>query len=147
MEYDISVTGIIKKDNKFLIVKRSINSKHFPNKWTVPGGKIEVLDYINKKSDNEGQWYEILEKALRREILEEINIEIFNIKYLTNIVFIKSENKHSLVISFHCECDNLDNIKLSNELSDYKLVTLKEAKKYDLIEGIYNELKMVNKNG
>jgi len=34
---------------------------------------------------------------------------------------------------------------LSDELSDYKWVNLEEAKNYDLIEGIYEELEMLDR--
>jgi len=36
------VTGILIKDNKFLITKRAPTEKAFPNQWTVPGGKLEL---------------------------------------------------------------------------------------------------------
>lgn len=38
----VVVTGIIHKDGKFLITKRSADQKAFPNRWAVPGGKLEV---------------------------------------------------------------------------------------------------------
>ena len=37
-------------------------------------------------------------------------------------------------------------IKLCPALTDYKWVTLEEAKNYDLIEGIYEELEILDKN-
>ena len=40
----IVVTGILVKAGKYLIVKRAGWEKAFPEKWTVPGGKLEVLD-------------------------------------------------------------------------------------------------------
>ena len=42
----ISVTGIIVNDGKFLITKRASHLKAFPNMWTVPGGKLELEDYL-----------------------------------------------------------------------------------------------------
>jgi len=47
----VSVTGIIKKGNKYLICKRSSKEKNFPGKWCVPGGKIEHSDFIDNKKD------------------------------------------------------------------------------------------------
>ena len=40
-------TAIIHKDGKYLIVQRNPNKKVFPGRWTVPGGGLEVTDYIN----------------------------------------------------------------------------------------------------
>ena len=43
----ITSTAIICKDDKYLIVRRSLDKKAFPGKWTVPGGGLEVDDYVN----------------------------------------------------------------------------------------------------
>ncbi|GAI15302.1 unnamed protein product, partial [marine sediment metagenome] len=47
----IVVTGILVKDGKYLIVKRADWEKAFPGRWTVPGGKLEVLDYALREKD------------------------------------------------------------------------------------------------
>ena len=66
----IAVTGILKKDGKYLICKRSPNEKAFPEKWCVPGGKVEVKDFINQSKDTTHHWFDIFEKTLRKEIRE-----------------------------------------------------------------------------
>ena len=53
----IASTAIICKDGKYLILKRSPQKKVFPNRWTVPGGGLEVDDYINLPKTDIGQWY------------------------------------------------------------------------------------------
>ena len=40
----VVATGIIVKDGKFLIAKRSEKEKRWPGRWTVPGGKLEKKD-------------------------------------------------------------------------------------------------------
>jgi len=48
----IAVTGIIRNENgKYLICKRSSEEKAFPNKWCVPGGKMEIKDFVNRPKD------------------------------------------------------------------------------------------------
>lgn len=47
----VAATVIIVKDGKYLIAKRSDWEKAFPSKWTVPGGKLEALDYLLRKKD------------------------------------------------------------------------------------------------
>tara|TARA_Y100000310_G_C20702929_1_gene831730 strand:- start:10029 stop:10202 length:174 start_codon:yes stop_codon:yes gene_type:complete len=43
----VVVTGIlVNSQGKYLITKRAEWEKAFPGKWTVPGGKLEVLDYV-----------------------------------------------------------------------------------------------------
>ena len=69
------------KDFKYLITQRDFN-KFFPGKWTVPGGELETNDYLNTPKTTQTAWYLGLEKSLRREIKEEVNLEIGKLKYL-----------------------------------------------------------------
>ena len=55
------VAAIIIKKNKYFIAQRN-KSKHLGLKWEFPGGKVDAN--------------ESLEEALKREIREELNIEI-----------------------------------------------------------------------
>ncbi len=143
----IVVTGVlINKEGKYLIAKRADWEKAFPGKWTVPGGKLEVLDYSLKKKDTSEHWYNVLENVLKREIIEETNLEIKNIGYVTSMVYIRPDEIPCLIISLFAELkDQNSQIKLCNALTDYKWVDLNEAKNYDLIEGIYEELEILDK--
>ena len=88
----IVVTGVlINKEGKYLIAKRADWEKAFPGKWTVPGGKLEVLDYSLKKKDTSEHWYNVLENVLKREIIEETNLEIKNVGYVTSMVYIRPD--------------------------------------------------------
>ena len=49
--HEIVITAIIIRDGKYLITKRSPNKRRFPGKWTVPGGKLEISDYIGLPKD------------------------------------------------------------------------------------------------
>ena len=67
--------AIINKENKLLIIKRDPNEIAFPDKWTIPGGKLQ-----------EG---EDVERGLRREVKEEVNL---------NIEIIQSKNSAKFII-------------------------------------------------
>ena len=140
--HEIAITAIIVKHGKYLITRRSRNKKRFPGKWTVPGGRLELADYINLPKDTEFYWYNVLEKVLRREVKEEVGIEIKNFKCVTSLATVHADGRPSLVIS--CMADYVSGkIKLQeNETDDFAWVTLTEAKAYDLIDGIYDELVM-----
>lgn len=140
--HEIAITAIVIKDGKYLITRRSHNKKRFPGKWTVPGGKLEVEDYIKLPKDTEFYWYNVLEKVLRREVKEEVGVEIKNIEYITSLATVHADGNPSLVIS--CMADYVSGkVKLQkDEADDFAWVTLKEAKIYDLIDGIYDELVM-----
>jgi 8-oxo-dGTP pyrophosphatase MutT (NUDIX family) len=140
----VVVTGVIVKDGRFLIAKRSPHEKAFPNEWTVPGGKLEVDDYVNRPKDAESQWYNVLEGLLRREVEEEVGLKIKEIKYLTSLTFIRPDGIPSVIISLYADHAEGE-VKLSEELTDHKWVTLEESKNYKLISGLYEELEMLDK--
>jgi len=140
----VVVTGIIIREGKFLITKRAPTEKAFPDEWTVPGGKLELSDYSNKQKDTSSHWYNILENLLKREVMEETGLKIKNIRYLTSLAYIRSDMIPTLIVSLYA--DYLDGeVKLCPALTEYAWVTLEEAKKYKLIEGIYEELEMLDK--
>jgi 8-oxo-dGTP pyrophosphatase MutT (NUDIX family) len=141
--HEVAITAIIVKDGKYLITRRSLSKKRFPGKWTVPGGKMETNDYLQLPKDTEFYWYNVLERTLRREVQEEAGIDIANIDYVTSLATVHEDGRPSLVIS--CSADYAGGeVKLQPEESDqYAWVDLAAAKEYDLLDGIYDELVMV----
>ena len=140
--HEVVITGIIVKDGKYLITRRSLNKKRFPGKWTVPGGKLEINDYKDLPKETEHYWYNVLERVLKREIKEEVGIEIKNIEYITSLATIHADGSPSLVIS--CIAKYVSGkIQLQEDETDkYAWVSLEEAKNYDLLDGIYDEMAM-----
>ncbi|MBI4114938.1 MAG: NUDIX domain-containing protein [Candidatus Niyogibacteria bacterium] len=141
--HEVAITAIVVKDGKYLITRRSPNKKRFPGMWTVPGGKMDTSDYLQLPKDTEHYWYNVLERTLRREVKGEVGIDIDNIEYVTSLATVHTDGSPSLVIS--CMADYAGgNITLKPDESDqYAWVSLEEAKKYQLIDGIYDELVMV----
>lgn len=140
----ITSTAIIYKGNRYLITQRSLNEKAFPGQWTVPGGGLETDDYINTPKTTNDHWYFGIERSLRREIIEECNLEVGRMKYLLDIIFIRSDGIPSIILSFYCPYKS-GKVKLNEDNIDYAWVTYKEAKKYNLIEGLLEEIEMVEK--
>ena len=140
----VTSTAIIYKDDKYLITQRNLDKKAFPGKWTVPGGGLETDDYINLPKTTKDHWYFAIEKSLRREIKEECNLEVGKIKYLLDITFIRPDGIPSIILSFYCPYQS-GRIKLDEDSIDYAWITYQEAKKYDLVEGLLEEIEMVDK--
>ena len=140
----IASTAIIYKDGKFLITRRSLDKKAFPGKWTVPGGGLETDDYINTAKTTADHWYFAVENSLRREIKEEVNLEVGKIKYLLDMVFIRPDGIPAIILSFYCPYKSGE-VRLDAASIDYAWVSYDEAKKCDLIEGLSKEIEMVDK--
>lgn len=113
MKTQIVLTGILKDNDLFLVVKRNENDELYPGAWEFPGGHLE-----------DG---ETLKEGLKRELMEEIGfIEEFDpviTHYFDEIKEKNGEMIHNLEIDFIINVDSSNvNIKLSNEHSDYKWV-------------------------
>src|SRR5580765_5780207 len=142
--FEVVITAIVQNGGKYLILQRSAGKRRFPDRWTVPGGHLETSDFINEPKDTEDYWYNVLEKALEREVSEEVGLKIKNVRYVTSLATVHPDGAPSLVIS--CLADYASGkVRLQpEECQDYAWVSLKEAKKYDLIDGIYDELAMAD---
>ncbi len=143
----IAITGIIyNKEGKYLVTKRSMEKKAFPGMWTVPGGGINTDDYVNlPPTTSAGQWYNTVEMTLRREIKEEVNVEIEKPEYLLDLTFIRPDNVPVLVLSYMCKYKNGE-VRVDGDggdTIDFAWATLEELKSYDLIPGILEEIEMV----
>ena len=140
----IVVTAIIIKDNKYLITQRNKDKKAWPGMWAVPGGGMEVDDYIKTEKSNSDCWYFAVEKTLKREIKEEVGLEIGRANYLLDLAFIRPDGIPVIVLSFYCNWQKGE-VKLDEENIDYKWVSFEDAKDYDLCPGILGEIEMVDK--
>ena len=77
---------------------------------------------------------------MRREVREEAGIEIKNIEYVTSLATVHQDGAPSLVISCMADYDSGEVVLQKGETDAFAWVTLAEAKGYDLIGGIYEEL-------
>lgn len=142
--HEVAITAIIVKDGKYLITRRSMSKKRWPGRWTVPGGKLETNDYINLPKDTKEYWYNVLEKVLRREVKEEVGLDINNIIYVTSLATMHEDRAPSLVISCLADWTSGEVTLQKEECDEYSWVTAEEAKQYDLIDGILDELVMAD---
>lgn len=141
----VAVTGIIEKDGKYLILKRSEREIAYPGYWTVPGGKLVRHEYENLSlTPGTEAWYGIVNYVLKKEIKEEAGLEVEDIRYLTDMTFIRPDNIPVLVLSYYC-CYKDGKIKLGKDIVDYAWITPEEGRNYQIIPGILEEIISVNK--
>ncbi len=142
--HEVVITAIIRKDGKYLVIRRAKTKKRFPGMWTVPGGRLETKDYTTLPKDTKDYWYNVLEQTLKREVGEEVGLSVKNIEYVTSLATIHPDGAPSLVISCLADYDRGEVKLQEEEVDDFAWVNLKEAKKYELIGGIYEELEMAD---
>ena len=140
--HEVVITAIVVKDGKYLITKRAPGKSRFPGMWTVPGGRLQVSDYTRLPKNTEHYWYNVLEKTLKREVKEEVGIEIDHIEYVTSLARVHENGAPSLIISTLADYVSGEVSLQKSEADQFAWVSLEEAKEYDLIEGIYDELVM-----
>ena len=85
-----------------------------------------------------------MENSLRREIKEEAGIEVGKINYLCDMTFIRSDDIPVVILSFYAPYKS-GKVALDKDSINQAWVTYKEVKKYNLIEGILDEIKIVDK--
>lgn len=141
----VTSTCIIHKDGKYLLIQRSLSKKAFPGKWTVPGGGLMTDDYVNLPASGAGQWYGAIVNSLRREVREETNLEVGKLNFLVDIAFMRPDGVPVVVLSYFADHQSGE-IKLDEDSINHVWVTYEEAKNYDLIEGIIDEIKMVDES-
>jgi len=140
----VVATAIIHKNGKYLICQRSPSLKVYPGKWGVPGGGLDISDYLNAQKTTSDAWYFAIENSLKREIKEEVGLKVEKPKYLLDLIFIRPDKIPVVTLSYYCAWKSGE-VKLNEENIEHKWVTLNEAKNYDLIEGILEEIEIVDK--
>jgi 8-oxo-dGTP diphosphatase len=111
------VAAVILKENLYLITKRNRN-KHLGLKWEFPGGKVE---------ENES-----FQKALIREILEELNITIDIKRKVAEEYYM--DNKINIKIHYYLCLIKQGSLKLF-EHEAYAWVKKQNIYQYDFVIG------------
>ena len=112
------VAAIIKKDNQYLIVQRNKN-KHLGLKFEFPGGKVD---------ENES-----FESALKREIQEELNIEINIYKKIAEEAY--KDEKIDIILHYYLSSQKNGTITLS----EHENLAWVEKKDFTWLGQIINE--------
>jgi len=120
--YSVIVNSvIINSQNKVLIAQRSLEEGHEGGKWSIPGGKIEST----------GEEHEVLLKNIKKEILEEVGVEIFDdIVLVHDNTFTRSNGDDVLALVFVCKCKSGEAKPLEDTV-DVKWIGKEEIGNYE----------------
>ena len=147
--YGLVMRGLLKQNNKILILRRHPKSRTNPNRWEFPGGKVDPG--------------EDFDKALIREFLEETNL---NIKIGDLIGAVQEDFPHKRTVTIVMGVEDIHHdpnyhddpncsygeiycsrIEISDEHTDYKWATIDEIKELDLsgnLSGWFKKLLKLN---
>ena len=115
-----TVGGLIFDDDRRVLMIRTQKWSHL---WGIPGGKIK--------------WGERSEDALRRELKEETNLDIMDIRFVLVQDCIHSKefyrDAHFLLLNYTCRAvGSAPPVTLNDEAQEFRWVTLAEAMAMDL---------------
>ncbi len=117
----VIAAGILLKDGKVLIIQRSNDDDSFPGLWEVPSGKKEELEPVDA--------------AVKREVKEEIGIDVEIVKPLTVFNF-KTEKdteiRDATQINFLVKPVETAEVKLSDEHQGSAWIEEEEIDRYDI---------------
>lgn len=114
--FQILTVIAIKKDDKFLLLKRS-KLEICPSIWEFPAGNLELLEKV--------------EEGALREVREETGLKITGLKYLGYHERYDKEKKTHKIFHDFFAADFEGEVKLSEEHDDYKWLTKEEILKSD----------------
>jgi len=127
------ITAIVKYKDKILLLKRSHNVSTYKGKWQVVAGYLDEIKSIKEK---------VLEE-LREEIRVEENI-IDKIIIGDYFEFEDSDiGKTWIVIPVLVELKEKPKISIDREHTNFRWITLKELRKYDIVPNLNESLRRV----
>ncbi|MEZ4668764.1 MAG: NUDIX domain-containing protein [Anaerolineae bacterium] len=92
IQYIVNVEGAIVRDARYLLVLRGAGEAHAAGLLSLVGGKVEGAEAVPN----------ILEDTLRREIREEVNLEVDDLVYVHSTAFIADDNQPVIDVVFVC---------------------------------------------
>ncbi|WP_025784446.1 NUDIX hydrolase [Sporosarcina sp. D27] len=93
----VNVEGAIRKNDKWLIIERSKKEEHAGGQLSLVGGKVEL----------EGNSSDILERTVKREIFEEVGVNVKDrLHYVHSTSFVTDKGEHVVDIVFLCEYES-----------------------------------------
>jgi 8-oxo-dGTP diphosphatase len=108
----VGVKVLIKKENKYLFLRRHKNFKSGAPEWDIPGGRIEPE--------------EALSDALAREVYEETALVLDKPAELlaAQDIFVPSKSLHVVRLTYQAPASG--KVSISNEHDEYKWMTQEE---------------------
>ncbi|MER2076396.1 NUDIX hydrolase [Psychrobacillus psychrotolerans] len=113
----VNVEGAIYQNDKWLLIRRSEKEEHAGGLLSLVGGKVE----------KDGISSNILEETLKREISEEVGVQVSNLRYVNSTLFVTDTGLTVVDIVFLCEHESgIPYAKCLDEVSEVYWVSTQE---------------------
>ncbi len=117
IHYIVNVEGAIVRDGLYLLVVRAAGESHAAGMLSLVGGKVE----------DAGNTPKILEATLKREIREEVGIEVSDLIYVHSTAFIADDDQQVVDIVFLCRwAEGEPTILAPDEIAEMRWLTANE---------------------
>ena len=126
--YGLTMRGIAKKEGKILLLQRHPKSRTYPNKWELPGGKVDPGEF----------W----DEGLIREFMEETNLEV---KLGDFYEAIQDDYSHKRTVQVVMNVNIISgDVKISDEHINFMWVKPDEIKNIDISNALKKLLDKTN---
>lgn len=116
-KFPVSLKAFIVDNNKILCLKNE------RNEWDLPGGKINFNENV--------------EKSLKREVKEEVNLEIVNLNILKSFS-LKFNEVPVFIVAYSADISCDSSIIISYEHSEYNFFSKQEIKELNMPQDYKN---------
>lgn len=117
VQYIVNVEGAIVRDGRYLLVVRGAGETHAAGMLSLVGGKVE----------NAGNSANILEETLRREIQEEVGVEVSDMIYIHSTAFVADDQEAVVDAVFLCRWSSGEATSRNpEEVADIRWLTANE---------------------
>ena len=117
-DWGLTVRGIVQQEDKILILRRHPKSRNNPNKYELPGGKVDPGEFFDE--------------ALIREFKEETNLDVNIVSLFETVQDEFISRRTNQPISTVQLMMNLEiiggEVEISSEHDDFKWVSIEELK-------------------
>lgn len=120
MKLQVGVKLLVKKDNTYLFIRRSSSFKPGPQKWDIPGGRIEADERLHE--------------ALAREVEEEVALTVRGDETLlvAQDIFVAEKDIHVVRLTYVGSAEG--EVKLSDEHDAFQWMTLDEILREEYVD-------------
>ena len=122
-KFIVNVEAAIYKDDKWLMIMRSKKETHAGGTLSMVCGKIDYEDDLK----------DTLENGIKREVKEEVGIQISDImKYIQSTMFVSALGNHIIDIVLLCKYESGEPVtKAKDEVDSVSWMTLEEIKNHE----------------